>query len=604
MMPSLSGSWAGGREQRTLLLGCLCLAGLAAYANSLSGPMVLDDQASILFNPQIRHLWPPFDALAPPRDTALANRPVANLSFAVNYALGGLSVRGYHLVNVGFHMLSALSLFGVIRLTLSGPRLRDRFAGTADEVAMACALIWMVHPIQTEAVDYLTERTELMMGFFYLLTLYCAIRAVRSPAPDRWHMAAIVACLLGAGSKESIVTAPVIVVLYDRIFVFDSLKDALRTRKTLYLGLALSWIEVAALATSRNHTAGFSAGTSAWMYLLNQAQMISRYLRLTIWPDALVLDYGAPRMYGLRDVLPQAALVIALLMLTGIMLVRSPMAGFLGAWFFITLAPTSSFIPIVSEVGAERRMYLPLAGLVVAAVIGVYRWSRAKKIAPYFFAGLVVALAVGTAQRNRDYASKVTLLQTSVDRWPHGRAHYNLALALKALGRKDETVAQLRAAVAEIPQAQLALGSELYDGGQFDAAIAALQTYVSLTDMSPVNVVTARNLEALALVQRGKLVPAAEALQLALQIDPANPGLHVNLASVLLRQKNFEGARRHYEESLKIQPGTAFVLTNLAVALEGLGDRDGARARFREALALDPSDANARAGLSRVNDAR
>jgi Flp pilus assembly protein TadD len=513
-------------------------------------------------------------------------------------------VRGYHLVNVGFHMLSALSLFGVIRLTLSGPRLRDRFAGTADEVAMACALIWMVHPIQTEAVDYLTERTELMMGFFYLLTLYCAIRAVRSPAPDRWHMAAIVACLLGAGSKESIVTAPVIVVLYDRIFVFDSLKDALRTRKTLYLGLALSWIEVAALATSRNHTAGFSAGTSAWMYLLNQAQMISRYLRLTIWPDALVLDYGAPRMYGLRDVLPQAALVIALLMLTGIMLVRSPMAGFLGAWFFITLAPTSSFIPIVSEVGAERRMYLPLAGLVVAAVIGVYRWSRAKKIAPYFFAGLVVALAVGTAQRNRDYASKVTLLQTSVDRWPHGRAHYNLALALKALGRKDETVAQLRAAVAEIPQAQLALGSELYDGGQFDAAIAALQTYVSLTDMSPVNVVTARNLEALALVQRGKLVPAAEALQLALQIDPANPGLHVNLASVLLRQKNFEGARRHYEESLKIQPGTAFVLTNLAVALEGLGDRDGARARFREALALDPSYANARAGLSRVNDAR
>src|SRR5206468_12354008 len=136
-----------------------------------------------------------------------------------------------HLVNVGFHILTALLVFGIVRRTLARPRLRDSFTATADTIALVCALIWMVHPIQTESVDYLTQRTELMMGFFYLLTMYAAIRALQSPTPNRWHLAAIVSCLLGAGCKESIATAPLVVVLYDRIFVFDSTKDALRARK-------------------------------------------------------------------------------------------------------------------------------------------------------------------------------------------------------------------------------------------------------------------------------------------------------------------------------------------------------------------------------------
>ena len=605
MTQLVRGQSAEGSRHRTAVFACVCaLVGLAAYANGLSGPLVLDDQASVLFNPQIRHLWPLVDALAPPRNTALASRPLVNLSFAVNYALGGFSVRGYHLVNVGLHILSALLLFGIVRLTLAGPRLRDRFGPTADTVALACALVWMVHPIQTEAVDYLTQRTELMMGLFYLLTLYCAIRALGSDSPDWWHAAAVVSCLLGAGCKESIVTAPVIVVLYDRIFVFDSMKDALRARTGLYVGLWLSWVELAAVATSRNKTVGFSSGVSAWTYLLNQTQMISQYLKLTIWPHALVIDYGVPRPYGLMDVLPQALLVVTLLMVTGIALVRSPMASFLGAWFFITLAPTSSFLPIATEVGAERRMYLPLAGLVVAAVLGVYRWSRTTNVAPYVLACVVAALAFGTVQRNRDYASKVALLQTSVDRWPHDRAHFNLALALKAQGRTDETIVQLRFAVAEIPQAQFALGSELYGRGEFDAAITALQTYVSLPDLNPADVVKARNLLALAFAQQGQLPSAVEALQQALQQDPANPDLHGNLAFVLLQQGNFEGARRHCEEYLALKPGNPVVLTHLGQALAALGDRDGARRRFREALALDPNDADARAGLLKVRDAR
>jgi Tfp pilus assembly protein PilF len=609
-------------KTRTYVGGCLIvLAGALTYANSLSGPMLFDDQSAILDNPQIRRLWPLVQALAPPRASVLANRPIVNVSFAINYAMGGLSVRGYHIGNVSLHILSALLLFGIVRITLRTSKLRDRFATASDGIALASALIWMVHPLQTESIDYLTQRTELMMGLFYLLTLYCAIRAAGSSAPGRWQAAAIVSCLIGMGCKESMVTAPLAVVLYDRIFLFDSLREAWRRRKSLYAGLTLGWLEFALLVPPRAQTVGFGSGVSVWTYLLNQTQMITHYLKLTLWPHALVLDYGPPRRLTLIDTLPQAVLVVALVILTAVALVVRPMAGFLGAWFFLTLAPTSSFVPIVTEVGAERRMYLPLAGVVVLAVIGAYLaseklWERVgKAIGPRArvlgaiaaTSLVVVALASATAQRNRDYASSVTLLQTTVDRWPHGRAHFNLAAVLKEQGKVDEAIAHLRAAVPDNPQAQYVLGSELYDRGQFDDAIKELRGFIDRIGRYPGSTyqsVVARNLLGLSLAQQRKLPQAVDEFQAALRMDRGNAGLHGNLAFILLQQNDFEGARQHYEAYLTGRAGSAFVLTNLGMALQELGRIDEAKERFRQALVVDPSYTEARIRLDRASRPR
>ena len=171
------------------------------------------------------------------------------------------------------------------------------------------------------------------------------------------------------------VTAPLVVVLYDRVFVFDSFRDAIRSRRGLYAGLAATWAVLAALMWSgpRSAVGGFSTGISPWTYLLNQAQMIAHYLRLTVWPRSLVVFYGWPVALTLGDVLPYALLVTALLAATIVALVRAPALGFLGAWFFMTLAPTSSVVPIATEVGAERRMYLPLLALIVLVAVPVQR---------------------------------------------------------------------------------------------------------------------------------------------------------------------------------------------------------------------------------------
>jgi hypothetical protein len=170
--------FAASRSAIWLAVACLVGAILAAYHNSFSGPFVFDDGPAILGNPTIRHLSALGEVLSPPREAGqtVGGRPMVNLSLAVNYALGGEDVRGYHIFNLIVHTLGALALFGIVRRTLLQPVLRERFGSAATPLALAVALLWAVHPLLTESVTYVIQRAESLMGLFYLLTLYCFIR--------------------------------------------------------------------------------------------------------------------------------------------------------------------------------------------------------------------------------------------------------------------------------------------------------------------------------------------------------------------------------------------------------------------------------------------
>lgn len=359
---------AGLRWRAALIV----IAAFLAYWNSFSAPFVFDDVASVVENRQIREWWNVGGLLTSERELPVAGRPLVNASFALNYALGGLDVHGYHAWNLAVHLVCALLVFGLVRFTLEQPALREQFGSRAPDLAFAVALLWSLHPLNTEAVDYVTQRTESMMALFYLATLVASSRAAAVPSQRRWPIAAVVLCAAGMACKESMVTAPVMVALYDRTFLFRSFKEAFAKRWRLYAGLAATWVILGLLLSvgARIHSAGFSAGVGVWTYLLNQTVMIVRYLYLAIWPWSLVSNYGWPAPLTLADVLPQAAAVCALLAATLIAMVRWRSLGFAGAWFFLTLAPTSSVVPIVTEVGAERRMYLPLVSLIALAVVG------------------------------------------------------------------------------------------------------------------------------------------------------------------------------------------------------------------------------------------
>jgi tetratricopeptide (TPR) repeat protein len=572
----------------------ITLAGAMVYVNSLNAPFIFDDTTAIVDNQQIRQLWPLSVPLSPRRDTPVAGRPIVNLSFAVNYAFGGLDVTEYRLFNLAIHLLAALTLFGIARRTLRLPSLAPAFGGRETNLAWVIALIWMLHPLQTETIDYVTQRTESLMGLFYLLTLYCSVRALGTSS-GRWQAAAIVACATGMACKESMVTAPVIVMLYDWVFVgWAALRTMRRTR--LYVGLASTWLVLAALlASGPRTTAGFDTSVSPWAYLLNQAPILLDYLRLTFWPVHLVLDYGIPRPLTLGDVVLPFALIAALAVVVVVLLVRRPHAGFLGAWCFITLSPTSSIVPIATEVGAERRMYLPLAGLVALVVLSAYRaWvargaTRPAIVGPAVAVVACLALAIGTVQRNREYESSISILRTAVERRPHPRSNLMIGTVLLEAGRREEAMPYLERARDE-PGSSFVLGIDLIAQAKFADGANELERFLRLQPMH-VRAIDAREALGRAYAALGDVDRAATNLTEVVRRRPERAPAHTYLGEVLLRQGRVADGVREFQIAADLQPGNPDTLRLLGIAQGQSGQLDAAVATFKRAIAIDPLNA-------------
>jgi Flp pilus assembly protein TadD len=586
----------------------LVLVGLVVFANGLTAPFIYDDNESVLTNTSILHIQNPSETFSAPNDTPSAGRPLVNLSLAVNYALGGFSPLGYHVWNLGVHLLNALLLFGIVRRTLEAKTLRPQSARAAVPFAFASALIWTIHPLQTEVVDYVSQRTESMMALFYLLALYCARRAMDA-APNNWQWTAfsVGACASGMACKESMVTAPVMILLYDAVFDSGSVRKALRARWVFYTGLASTWAILIGLvaAAPRGNSAGFSSEITPWIYLLNQPAVILKYLFLAIWPHGLILDYGLPRPMALREVLPAALVVVALLSAAIVAWRRSRPVGFLGAWFFVTLSPTSSFIPIATEVGAERRMYLPLAAvilLIASAVFGAVGrtvqtggslWAR--RFAVGGVAGICGLLAALSIERNAEYRDPVALWQTVVDRRPHGRAHYGLGSELGKRGRLDDATRQFLAATSQSPKAFYALGLLAEQEGRHAEAVNHLREYVRLRPYE-VEAIAAYSLMGRALVAEGKVEEAAAAFHQVLVMQPGNAGARNGLAAVhtrlglgLVARNREREAVEEFAQAVRFEPHDPSKRENLGHALAACGRLEEAAAEYVEALRLFPS---------------
>ena len=264
---------------RWLAVTCLVVGVVLAYWNSLGAPFLFDDTGAVLQNPTIRRLAS-LATLSPPTDgSTTTNRPIVNFSYAINYAISGESVWSYHALNVAIHALAALTLMGIVRRALSGSFLRNRFGAAAPRLAFLTALLWALHPLQTESIVCVAQRTESLYGLFLLLTLYAFVRGTEhdtdqaadlttkaprhkvgrprrlflvpwwlcgsDPCAFLWKAISVLSCLLGMGTKEAMVTAPLIVLLYDRTFVAGGFSAAWRRRRVYYAALASTWLLLA-----------------------------------------------------------------------------------------------------------------------------------------------------------------------------------------------------------------------------------------------------------------------------------------------------------------------------------------------------------------------
>jgi protein O-mannosyl-transferase len=600
------------------------LVGTLVYGNGLWGTFIFDDIKAIETNMHIRQLWPP-TWLKTPLQSSVSGRPVVSLSLAVNYTVGGLDVRSYHVFNIALHLLSGLVVYGIVRRTLRDEHLRSRYDGVADSLALLCVLIWIVHPLQSESINYIIQRTELLMGLFYLLTLYSAIRARESGRPYGWYGISVLCCALGMASKEVMATAPLMVVLYDMVFRSASVSSVLRRRWGLYVGLIATWVVLAGLnwSSPRSDAVGFSHHVSAWDYALNQCLMLVRYLRLVVWPHPLVLDYGFPQALSVDVVAPYGVVVVGLLVATSVALYVCPAVGFLGAWFFVILGPTSSFVPIISEVGAERRMYLPLLSVVVLVVVGGYRlletaWrpggmgskdtrrhpqardATARRVGWVVSAAVVMGLSWLTVSRNAEYRSEVSIWRTSVLAWPDNpRAHYALGKALQSEERLEEAGKYYRQALAMQPdyvEAHTNLGTILQDQGRVEDAISH---YHAALRASPKHAPAHFNLGNAWRIQ-GRIDTAIKHYHEALAIRPEWTAVHNNLGNLLSMQGRVDEAVKHYRQAVALEPNYARGHYNLGIALQEQGELSDAMSQYRQAIALKPDYSKAHYMLATV----
>jgi tetratricopeptide (TPR) repeat protein len=573
---------------------CIVLAALAAYRNSLPVPFLFDDTSMIVENPTIRHLSDIGRVLVPPNSgSGVTGRPLINFSLAVNYALGGMAVEGYHATNLGVHILAGLVLFGLVRRTLLFP-VMARFSGDALPLAFAIALIWTLHPLLTESVTCVAQRTELFLGLFYLLTLYCFVRGAQSASPVAWNALAVASCALGMASKEVMVTAPLMVLLYDRTFVAGTFGEAWARRSRLYVALAGTWILLGYLVAhaggSRGTSAGFGLGVTWWAYALKQCEALVRYLGLSVWPHPLILDYGNSVTTDPLQVWPQALLLIVLAVGTLVALWRRPVIGFLGAWFFVILAPSSSVVPLVTQTIAEHRMYLPLAAIVGAAVGGFYLLAG-PRVLPAFLA-LAIGLGVLTARRNDDFRSDLSIWSDTVAHCPdNARSRVNLGNALKKAGKTQAAISEYAKALqlkGDYPEAWNDVGAAFIDLGRPAEAVAICKTALVLRP----DFAEAHNNLATALAKTGQTGPAIEHFEDALRLKPDFAEAHSNLGSALLQTRRLPEAIHEYQEALRTGADDARVHNNLGIALLMSSRVDEAAQQFKIAIRLDPAFAD------------
>lgn len=601
---------------------CLVFAVVLAYANTLHAPFLFDDAGAILENSTIRRL----DSLAvflPPADgSTTTGRPVVNVSFAVNYALSGENVWSYHALNLAIHALAALTLLGLLRRTFASlqPKLS---VFNRDVAALAAASLWALHPLQTESVTCIAQRTESLCGLLYLFTLYAFARgsaglqpaseiaaelrakASHDPEPTSptWLVLAVVSCAVGMATKEVMVTAPVLVFLYDRTFVARSFAGAWRARRAFYVALAATWLVLLALLAlnsgARGASAGFALGVSPWAYLLTQCEALVLYLRLSLWPYPLVLDYGTAVTRSLAAVWWQGLVILALLFATvAAACDRRPSRralGFAGAWFFLILAPSSSFVPLVTQTMAEHRLYLPLAAVMSLVVIAVQVRCGAR--GPALLAVLGLAGFTVTVARNHDFRDAVTIWSDTAAKLPaNPRAHHNLALALHHAGRPAEAHDRFARALALDPG---------YVTAQYNWAVAllaeartaeALLHLAATVRLAPDHADAHRQLARLA-EQAGRLVDVEIHFKAILRLAPDDLTAHRRLGLLLARAERLAPAAEHFRAVLRQEPSDADAHANLGNVLLLDGRPRDAIVCYEMSLRLRPDDARTRENL-------
>ena len=598
----------------------LCAAILAAYWTALGNDFMSDDHAQIVENPGIRTVSGLTTYLHTPhmlhgwQRTLLEQahyRPIFWFSLALDWRLWKTNPFGYHLTNLLLHMANACLLYRLLVLLF-----------TRTPIAALATLLWALHPIQTEAVGYVSGRVIAVAAFFLLAGLLAWLRTSRlDPGPTRvlWLGITGVSFFMALLSHEIAVIYPLLVLWIEwyrgraseppqPIFpgrIRWSEAAMLLMPLAIYAALRLAVAPLGKDVLGRESLGGI--GSRLAMVLLT----LSTYLRLLLLPIRLSFDWSnsvhPPTTIADLSFWRQMAFLGAALWVAIRMRAISSPAWFGIGWFGLTLLPVSNLIPIYSVL-AERYLYLSSAGfcvMLVAAVAalverlrGTARTRASRAVLTAFVAALALAYAWRTAVRNADFRDDHTLTSATLAATPESfLAHYWFAQWYKDEGKYETAKDYLLAAIEVKPSLAPAHGTlgQVYEAlGRDDLAADAYQQAVSLQPS-----VWLGHFKLGLLYQRhGEPDKALEAFDRAVRHKPdSTDGLNA-LAAARLQKGDLEAASLLIERVLALEPNSAIAHANLGVLHVRRGQPDLALRAFEAAAAADPTLATAHYNLA------
>jgi tetratricopeptide (TPR) repeat protein len=514
-----------------LLLSGLVVLVFVIYSNSLNGPFIFDDMSNIEHNSHIRLTRLTFDGLKQAAlESSASHRPVANISFALNYFFHGPNTFGYHLVNILIHAIAGIFLYFFIKTTLSIPVLRSKFENQ-KWIAFITALIWLVHPVQTQSVTYIVQRMNSLAAMFYVMALFFYARGrISQIAKNRWlwFSGCAVAGLLASGSKQTAATLPLFIFIYEWYF-FQDLSRAWFKRRILPLAgvlilfgaLALIYLGVDPLETILS---GYDKRDfTPLQRLLTQFRVVIFYISLLIFPhpSRLNLDRDVTLSHSIIDpftTLVCMAAIAGLLLLAWRLAPKQRLVSFCILWFLGNLVIESSVIGL--EIIFDHRTYLPSMLVCLPAVVLLYPRLRPKWLGIGVLAAVVLVFSSWTYERNRVFRDQITIWGDCAAKSPNkARPHNNLGIFLKKKGRLEEARALFQKALQLKPEyasAHINLGATLASLGKLEEAIGHFTR--------------------------------------VLKIRPNDAEAHFNMGNAKASQRKYEEAARYFSETLRIKP--------------------------------------------------
>ena len=561
-----------------LLLVIIAAAAILTYANSLTAPFVFDDTHNIVENPHVRMTGLSIDSLIDAA-TVQTRRPVASITFALNYYFHGYDVTGYHVVNIAIHILAGFLMFLVVRHTLGLMNIERR-----DMVAGLAALVWLVNPVHTQSVTYIVQRMTALATLFFLLALYLYIKGrLRQRTGRPLGILFFVLCglsgILAVLSKQIAATLPFFILVYEWYF-FQDLDRAWIKKQAKWIGGAV--VAIGALAAiylgaspvekimAMYNTQDFTMGQR----LLTEPRVIFLYLSLLFFPHParLNLDYDFPVSVSLIDPFTTLVSILGLIGLVTAAVVtakKQRLVSFAVVWFLGNLAIESSFIGLALVF--EHRTYLPSVFVVAALAWAAITYIRPRRpLAVGLLCALTILWGFWTYQRNAVWADEVTLWRDVINKSPnHARAHYNLGHALDMAGKIDTAIPYYRRAILLDP-----------------------------SDIKPHN-----NLSAIFLRQNRTDMAIQHALE-ALRLAPDCAESLTNYGVAMMKTRQTERAIISFEAALQADPMFEKAHNNLGVALFQTGDMSKAIIHFKAALRINPSYTDAGKNLEKAEAAR